>query len=178
MAIKGINQVINNLKKIKKSDNAIDILFIRKSLEWIRDKANENLDKRTHHFFGSEARNWNLRVITFGGDSLGVLENQDMNSGAIEFGIGIKGLSSNMSEYGRDNYADIDSKYAFDLPSPYKNDKGYWRFYEPRTDRWYRINGYEGKSFLYDALMEYKQNNMWHIIYQQAFDEIMRSVIK
>ena len=171
--VKGLAKVVNNLKKIQNSAIDIDTLFIRKSLEWIRDRANINLDNRSTHFWGSEARLWNIKIYA----TYGILENQDMNSGAIEFGIGLEGAKSDLSEYNR-TYSDIDSRYAYDLPSEYKDDKGYWTFHDARTDRWLTFRGYMGKSFLYDALMEYKQNKMWVKLYQEAFDEIMRSIIK
>lgn len=173
--IKNLDKTINNLRQVKKAiNNDVLYLFIDMSLDWIANRANQILDTRTKHKYGSDARSWTKKIY----GTFGYLENNDMNSGAIEFGIGIEGLTGNLSSYGRDNYKDIDSKYAFDLPSQYKDDLGYWSFLDARTGEWLTINGYQGKSFLYDAFMEYKQNDIWKQMYKKAFDQVMRSVIK
>ena len=91
MAIKGLNKVIKNLENVKKAlANNVDPLFIRKSLEWISFQANTNLDNRTSHFWGSDARSWNYKIY----QTFGILENQDMNSASIEFGIGRVGANN------------------------------------------------------------------------------------
>ena len=167
MAIKGLNKVIKNLGNVKKAlANDVDPLFIRKSLEWISFQANTNLDNRTSHFWGSDARSWNYKIY----QTFGILENQDMNSASIEFGIGRVGANNPQR-------VAIEQNYQYDKPSQYKDDNGNWTFQDARTGIWVRFNGYEGKSFLYDAFMDYMQGRIWVQLYQQAFDEVMRSVI-
>lgn len=169
--IKGLDKVINNLKAIKKSSVEIDTLFIRKSLIWIGNTANTNLDSRTKHFWGSEARNWNLKIYA----TYGILENQDMNSASIEFGIGKTGgeLFNEITWVAREE------GYQYDVPSAYKDDEGRWTFQDARTGIWVRnFSGYKGKSFLYDAFISYMQSNIWVTLYQEAFDEVMRRIIK
>ena len=183
MAIKGLNNVINNLQKVKNAiSRDVDIKFISLSLDWISNKANSNLDQRTKGIWGSDSRQWTKKIYK----TYGILENQDMNSASIEFGIGGRGANNPHSE------AD-DVGWQYDLPSEYKDDDGRWVFKDARTGQWVGIhtieilgkkyvvrtfNGYEGKSFLYDAFMEYKQNRIWVTLYQQAFDEVMKGVIK
>lgn len=184
MAIKGLNKVINNLKNVRKAlKNEIDKRFISLSLDWISFKANQNLDENTSGIWGSNARSWTKKIDK----TRGILENNDMNSASIEFGIGRKGAhipKSVAQEVG----------FEYDKPSEYKDDNGRWIFYDEKTEIWVGLkftidengnrkafrtfNGYIGKSFLYDAFMEYKQNRVWVTLYQQAFDEIMRGVIK
>lgn len=171
MAIKGLNKVLNNLQNIKRTiNNDIDVLFIDLSLEWIKEKANSNLDKRTQHFWGSDARNWTKNIYK----TYGILENQDMNSASIEFGIGRKGNISGAIQ-------DVARKegWEYDVPTTYKDNNGRWSFQDVRTGIWVNgFSGYEGKSFLYDAFIEYMQNRVWVSLYQKAFDMTIRGAIK
>ena len=168
MATKGLKKVLNNLERVKQAlMNEIDPLFIRKSLEWISFQANANLDNRTSNFWGSDARNWNYKIFS----TYGILENQDMNSASIEFGIGRVGANN-------PNRQAIENSYQYDKPSEYKDDNGYWTFQDTRTGIWITFKGYEGKSFLYDAFRDYMQTKMWVVLYEQALDETMRRVIK
>ena len=72
------NSVLKNLINVRKafSSNTINHLFIEKSLIWIKEKANSNLDSRTKGFWGSEAREWRIKIY----NSFGILENEDMAS--------------------------------------------------------------------------------------------------
>ena len=170
MAIKGINEILNNLKNIKKAMNSdIDILFIDLSLEWIKNRANANLDARTSHFWGSDARSWTKKIYK----TFGVLENQDMNSASIEFGIGRTG-----KHFGEIQRLAKSVNWEYDVPSEYKDASGRWTFKDERTGIWLTFSGYEGKSFLYDAFVEYMQDKIWIKLYQKAFDSIMGGVIK
>lgn len=164
-----IQQVINNLNAIKKAIPRIEEEFISRSLDWIANKANENLDKRTNHFWGSDARLWAKNIKPSLG--YGILENLDMNSAAIEFGIGKVGEIVKHVESQKNGY-------QYNKPSEYKDELGNWTFKDEKTGLWVRnFGGYVGKSFLYDAFTEYMQTNVYLEIYQTTFDEIIRSVI-
>lgn len=166
MSIKGLDNVINKLKLIRNSSVKIDTLFISKSLDWISQEANKILDGRTNHFWGSDARLWTKRIYA----TYGILENQDMNSASIEFGIGRIGeLSPNINA--------LENGYVYNKPSQYKDDNGYWTFKDARTGIWLTINGYTGKSFLYDAFCNYMFGE-WQRIYQEAFNEIIGGICK
>lgn len=173
--ISGINQVINNLRKVRNSiNNDINSLFITKSLEWIRDRAIEILSiklKNPPNWFGTnvlDKSTWFIKQIS---KNSYILENTYENSASIEFGIGI------VAEENPHGWAD-EAHYEYNKPSEYKDLNGRWSFKDQNDTVWYRFRGYEGKSFLYNAFMEYQQNNIWVKKYQEAFDEIMRSVIK
>lgn len=167
---KGLDKVITNLTRIKMELNSkIDYTFIDLSLEWIKKKANSNLDKRTSKFWGSDARQWTKTII----GSVGKLENQDMNSASIEFGIGQAGNISGTIQ----NIAKQEG-WEYNLPSVFKDNNGRWTFRDDRTGIWITFDGYEGKSFLYDAFVEYMQSNVWYQLYQKAFDKIVRGAIK
>ena len=67
--------------------------------------------------------------------------------------------------------------YKFDVDSPYKDDNRNWSFQLP-DGRWITTSGYVGKSFLFDAFMEYKQKNKYSEFYQKAFDKVMKGIGK
>ena len=169
MAIKGLNKIIKNLENVKKAlANDVDILFIDLSLDWISKRANEILDVRTKNFWGSDARVWTKKIDK----KIGILENQDMNSASIEFGIGDEG-----ARFGEIQHIAKEQGWEYNKPSEFKDDRGRWTFKDARTGIWVTFSGYQGKSFLYDAFIEYMQGRIWVQLYQQAFDEVMRSVI-
>lgn len=173
--IKNLDKTIKNLKKVRNSiENKIFSLFIKKSLIWIRDRAINILESKlsfSPNWFGTNVTNvssWSIRQISA---KSFVLENNYENSAAIEFGIGVKG-QENPHELAQEN------GYEYNQYSESKDLNGTFTFTDQNDQVWYRFSGYVGKSFLYDSLMEYKQNDIWKQIYQQAFDEIMRGVIK
>lgn len=168
--MKGLNKVINNLNNIKNNIKNIDYEFINLSLEWVANKANINLDKRLNnppHFFGSSARSWTKKIYS----TFGILENNDMNSASIEFGIGRKGKE-------KPNLQALENGYVYDKPSEFKDDNGNWVFQDVYTGLWIKFNGYEGKSFLYDTFSEYMLSNEWQKLYKIAFDKTMKGIIK
>ena len=188
--ISGINQVINNLRKVRNAiNNDINSLFITKSLEWIRDRAIEILNTRlsnpanTFQTNVTDLSTWIIKQIS---KNSYILENTYENSASIEFGIGLVGQEN------PHNWAE-EAHYEYNLPSDSKDENGCFVFKDKATGRTIGLkkelqngkyvlvryfSGYEGKSFLYNAFMEYQQNNIWVKKYQEAFDEIMRSVIK
>lgn len=171
MAIKGLNKVIKNLKNIKNSSVEINTLFIDLSLQWIRDRANTLLDndlRYAPHTFGTNIREWEITIT----NNYGKLENRYENSAAIEFGIGTVGKNNPTTHAQK-------SSWQYNLGGNLRiNDTGAWSFYDQRGEFWFNFKGYKGKSFLYDALMEYKDTKMYEIFYQQAFDIVMRKVIR
>lgn len=167
--IKGVDKIIDNLQRIKKSSKNINYLFIDKSLNWIKTQANKNLDARTNGYDSSNAREWTKKIY----QNKGTLENNDMNSASIEFGIGRVGATRSLS-----NVVALENSYEYDRPSQYKDDNGYWTFMDNNTGIYITTRGYIGKSFLYDAFAEYMMNKHWVELYNEAFDEIMRGIVK
>ena len=165
-------QVINNLERIKKSieNNDINYLFIDYSLNWIMKEANRNLNKSTNGYLSSDARNWNTKIY----GTFGILENLDMNSASIEFGIGVVGKNNPKNI----DITNANISFEYDVPSEYKNEDGSWTFYEPKTNTYIKFKGYVGKSFLYKSTIKYIQLKKYITFYQRAFDRVMRRVIR
>lgn len=182
-----VNKVINNLTRIKKAlQKDIEKRFIHESLIWIANRANAILEQRTTGYHSSNAREWEYTYDQ--ATHSGRLENKDMNSAAIEFGIGRygKNFQSNNSSAARS------AGWEWDVPSQYKDDNGCWVFKDKngnliglrtiinengqkQQERYF--NGYQGKSFLFDAFIEYKDKEIYKEIYQKAFDNIIPNVI-
>ena len=169
----GLDRVLYNLNNIKKAQKDIDNLFIEKSLKWIAEKANKNLDKAINeppHFWGSSARVWVTRIK----GNVGILENMDDNSASIEFGIGKAG-----TEFSEIVWVARQNGWEYDLPSEHKDEDGNWTFQDEHTGIWVKnFNGYKGKSFLYNSFIEYKDTYVWKKLYQEAVDEVIRRVVK
>lgn len=168
--IKNLNSIINKLKQIKKSKSLIDHTFMDIALDRIITRANSILDTRSQHIYGSNARSWTKTIYR----NHAILENNDMNSAAIEFGIGIVGELSSVEEVKQ-----LTKKYKYNVPSEYKDDQGRWSFRDANTGIFFRdFSGYVGKSFLYDTFVEYMQNKLWIEDYQRAFDKVMRGICR
>lgn len=168
--IKNLDKVINNLKHIKKAlVNNINTLFFKNSLNWIANRADQLLDSSLSfepNTFGTNIREWEITIL----GNYAKLENKYENSAAVEFGIGVVG-KENPTDHAQSSHYQYDMRMSTD-------DEGRWSFYDQKGDFWYKFSGYKGKSFLYNAFMEYKQNDIWKQMYQKAFDEVMRGVIK
>lgn len=171
---KSINQVISRLKKIQQSQGKINYWFFRYSLNWIKNRANTLLDQRSNGYNSSHAREWNIII---NGNSA-KLENRDPNSGAIEFGIGIIGqMYKNEKAINDPHIIANENGYQYNQYSEYKDDNWGWTFQLPNGQYIY-TQGYGGKSFLFDSLMEYKHSNKAYEFYQKAFDKVMKGIVK
>lgn len=168
-----IDNIIKNIQKVQNLLRfKINYLFLQYSLNWIRKRAIELLDQRTNGYKSSNARQW--EIINNGYSAK--LINQDPNSASIEFGIGIKGQNEiNENAQNDPRIIALKNGYKYNQKSDYKDDNGYWTF---RLDdgTFLTINGYGGKSFLYDSLVEFIQKNMYYACYKKAFDEVMGGI--
>lgn len=169
--IKGLKKVLLNLTNIKNAlKKDIDRRFIELSLKWISNRANELLDSDltyAPHTFGTNIREWDIII----NNNVGRLENRYENSASVEFGIGPVGKEQPQLHA-------QESSWQYDIGNRLKinSENDGWNFYDQNGKFWYNFRGYKGKSFLYDALMEYNQKEMWKILYEQAFDEIVGSI--
>lgn len=169
---KSINDVIKRLKLIQRNADRVDYWFFDFSLRWIKNRANDLLDQRTNGYKSSNARDWKINIY----DHNAILENKDMNSGAIEFGIGIKGQqNANLKAKNDPRIVAQENNYVYNQSSKYKDDTFGWTFQLPNGNYIY-THGYGGKSFLFDAFMEYLSKNMHNIFYQRAFDKVMKGI--
>ncbi len=185
-AIKGVDEVIHNLKLVRsKILTDIEEMFLRNSVTWIANRANNLLDQRTSGFHSSNAREWRL-IYNKNTHSIR-LENQDPNSGAIEFGIGRYALNNPANN----SSVATSEGWKWDIDTEYKDDNGCWVFKDKsgnliglkyiidengKKEKVRYFDGYKGKSFLYDSFIEYKDKGMYNIFYQDAFNQVMSSL--
>jgi len=173
--INSFDRVIKNLQKVQDSASTIDYWFFRYSLNWIKNRANTLLDQRTNGYNSSIARQWTIKYY----NTFAILENDDPNSGAIEFGIGMTGLLQHKHPKAQ-NYnkgVAFENGYKYDVDSPYKDEHRNWSFKLP-DGRWITTSGYVGKSFLFDAIMQYKQQKKYLEFYKRAFDKVMKGIVR
>ena len=167
--IENLDTVVKNLRKVKQQiQNRINNLFLKNSAKWISNRADQLLEMNLTHesgYFHTNIKEWNILIT----DNYVKLENNYENSAAVEFGIGVKG-KENPHESASTSYYQYDMRWNTD-------EQGRWSFYDQNGDFWYKFSGYKGKSFLYNAFMEYKQSNIYTQIYQEAFDEVMKGVV-
>lgn len=171
---KSIKKVIRKLRRIQANSGRINYWFFRYSLMWIKNRANTLLDQRTNGYNSSIARQWTIDYF----DTFALLKNDDPNSAAIEFGIGVKGQTEVNSKVNSDiKMVALENGYQYNVPSEFKSDDGSWTFKLP-DGKYITISGYAGKSFLYDSLMEYYARGLYNSLYQKAFDKVMRGICK
>lgn len=167
--IDNLDTVVKNLRKVKnKITKKTNNLFLKNSAKWISNRADQLLEISLTHesgYFHTNIKEWNI-IIT---DNYVKLENNYENSAAVEFGIGVVG-KENPHEHASQSYYQYDMRWNTD-------EQGRWSFYDQNGDFWYKFSGYKGKSFLYNAFMEYLQNKIYIQIYQEAFDKAMKGVV-
>lgn len=168
--IKGLDEVLRKLNNLANSQIAIRRLFFEKTAIWITEQANAILITRLNNtldtFDSHVTESWEWEIT----DDKVTITNAYDNSASIEFGIGVVGQAHPHDEANN-------AGYIYNVASPSKDDLGRWSFEEPATQQWYfKYSGYEGKSFLYDALVEYYFQNVWGKLYEQAFAEIFKKL--
>lgn len=171
---KSINNIKKKLRLIQKKSSKIDYWFLRYSLNWIKNRAITLLNQRTNGYNSSNAREWQITI--YGNE--GKLENQDMNSGAIEFGIGTIG-QFNINDKAKNDPRLVaqENNYIYNQSSKFKDSNMGWTFMLP-DGRYIYTQGYGGKSFLFDAFIEYLSKKKYNEFYQKAFDKIMKNIVK
>lgn len=165
--IRNLNNVINALV------NDINKEFMIESLEWIRDRAILNLQFPSNLYMPNNYYGTNVTdswEITINGNSA-ILRNTYENSASIEFGIGVAGQNSPHPNAN-------DSGYRYNVPSNSKDENGAWSFKDQLGELHIDFQGYKSKSFLWKAFCDYKDNEIYNVIYQSVFDKIMKKVIK
>lgn len=158
-----VDKVIKGLDKIKEAIYLIEDEFLRESLIWIRNRANFYLDQRTGGFKGTTnvSKSWQINKVD-GEPSTKVweLRNTNINGAYVEFGTGIIGKQNKHKKAKK-------SKYEYDVN---KHGKKGWTWTNNEIGvTMYGFEGYQGKSFLYDAYFDYKHNKIYVEIYTTLF---------
>lgn len=167
------DSVIGNLRSIKREIPNMNKEIVEKSLINIRDMAIRKLIARETYrngYFGiwlDDVNKWTIEVNKKG---IGRLECNDEIGTYVEFGIGVRGSYSPHPEA-------TSVGYQYNMPSEAKKEDGSWTFQDQRGYWWVDFRGYVGKYFLYDAFMEFKNDDLYTKICKQVFDKTMKRVI-
>lgn len=156
-----VNNAIDRMRKLEKRIYEVQKRFIKKSLEWIRDRANELLKERVYNFPDTANVKDGWKIIQISKDEW-QLVNENPLAGYIEFGVGLKGqLSPHKSS--------SEVNYQYDINN--HGEKG-WNWYNENLGLFMKgFTGYEGKSFLYDAFFEYQYEDINEILLEQLLKE-------
>lgn len=170
--MKNFSKVIKNLERIKEAIPLMQEEFIKESLEYIRDVATntlnneDNLTYPTGYFNTGIQNSWEITIQ----NGIGTLRNTYENSASVEFGIGIVGQMSPHEQAS-------ESGYAYNMMSGKKDDNNAWDFVDEETGILFKdFQGYKGKSFMWNAFCEYKDNKQYQVIYQRLFDKYMKKL--
>ena len=177
-----VNNLIKTFKKIKGKLYLINKEFIAKSIDWIIHKANENI-KESSNFEGTTDidKSWQI-VKTVSSNTIEsyMIKNNSPFSALVEFGTGIVG-KSHPHKYARIagyKYGNKEWDFIRDLETnewvqhPFEVYNKNEALDNP--DRYLYIEdfaGYEGKSYLYNAVFDYFNLNEYIFIYESLWKD-------
>ena len=162
MSPKGFDELAKQLTQIQKNLESYQRKVLTLSLREIKKIARSNVVSRVgqtgYEPTGELADSFKTERLS---KEVGVLLNIHDNAAAIEFGTGIPGATMAHPVSGEVGYS--------------YGGKPYWIY----TDQngWWWTEGQQGKRFMYDALIDFKEKKM-HDITIQAFNETMDKGIK
>lgn len=158
------NSIDNAIKRMYKLQNRIYEIqrrFIKRSLEWIRDRANELLKERVYNFPDTANVKDGWKIIEISKD-IWQLVNENPLAGYIEFGVGLKGKLSQ-------HKAASDVNYQYDVNN---HGESGWNWYNEDLGVGMKgFTGYKGKSFLYDSFFEYQYNDINEMLLEELLKE-------
>lgn len=156
-----VNNAISRMRKLEKRIYEVQKRFIIRSLEWIRDRANELLKERVYNFPNTAniKDGWRIEQIS---KDLWQLVNVNPLAGYVEFGVGLIGELSPHKSAGEVNY-------QYDVNN--HGEKG-WSWYNEDIGVGMKgFTGYKGKSFLYDAFFEYQYEDVNEFLLESLLKE-------
>lgn len=171
LSVSSIENAIKELKQIKSNIRNINRDFIKQSLVWIQNRADTYLDSTVYRYPNSAniADYWEIKQTKNGkgGNLAYELRNKNDVACFVEFGTGLVGdkhkhpLADELEyEYDKNNHNQDGWDFAFEYNGQLFIYKGF--------------DGYEGKSFLYNAFFEYFHLGEYKRIYQEVYDSYIK----
>ena len=151
-----IRDIQARIKQYQKLIKIVNEQFIIESLEWIRDKANDNLEHRVGYFAGT----LNLREywqITKTSENTYELRNTNEKGAYVEFGTGIVG-----SENSHPDTSIVGWKYDTNK----HGEKG-WHYF--KDGAWHWTQGMPSRPFMYNTASELRSMNTIADIAREVF---------
>lgn len=156
-----LEKAVEELTKMKKAIAEVNDEFFKRSLVWIKNKADDYLEKRVGAFKGTAnvSQSWVIEKIS---KNHWALRNVNPYGAYIEFGTGIIGQRN---PHGKAK----ELEYEYDVNN--RGEKGWnWKNEELGISM-FGFKGYEGKSFLYDAFLDFVLFSKYRDIYQEIIKE-------
>lgn len=177
---KNITELVQKIKALKEGIKKFQLEYINLCLDEIQQMANTNL-KNDSHFSGTTDINysWHRRTI---GNRVELYNDSDY-AVIVEFGTGLVGelestpLARTMYEYNVNG--EISWTFIRDLTSLEWQPKIDYEDVKNNPDNYLIIKGfqgYEGKYYLYDAVIDFFNSNKYREIYQKGLDSILISL--
>lgn len=168
-----IQMAKKQLQKFKKKIQNINTLFIKNSLEWIKNRANEYLDERVYAYPNSAniKASWDIQQVKaeIGGEICFQLINTNDKATYVEFGTGIVGMF---------DAHPIASEVNYEYDKNHHGLQG-WDFkffYNGNLISYEHFTGYEGKHYLYDAYFDYFHKKEYIRIYEQVSKKFIENL--
>lgn len=183
-SLSSVKEAIKELKKIQNRIPKVNEEFSKRSMLWIQNDANKNLEMSSSHTGTTDIQEkWVIKRITARKGGIAYeIRNESPFSAIVEFGTGPVGgdnphrMASVVGyEYGTEAWS-----FVRDLTSNewvVKNEKITKEDIKANPSRYLVLNdyeGYEGKSYLYDAFYNYFYGGVWKKIYSEVFDRYMK----
>ena len=167
LSTQSIDNAIKQITRIRGFIKMMNEDFIIESLKWIQEQAKLYHTQRNYKYPNTANinNNWSInKVYKNKNEMCYELKNDNDLVAYVEFGTGVAGQlnpHASSKEVG----------YEYD-----KNAHGLngWTFYNEELSIYFRdFIGYEGQSFLYDAMWDYFYKNEWKRIYKRIYNKYM-----
>lgn len=158
---KSLKNAIDELERMKKVAKQINDEFLKRCLVWIKERADFYLDRRVGKYKGTAeiSKSWIIEKVD---KNRWRLRNVNPVGAYVEFGTGLIG---EQNPHGKAN----ELGYEYDVNN--HGSKGWNWENEELGISMFGFKGYEGKSFLYDAFLDFTIFGKYKEIYQELIKE-------
>lgn len=166
-----IKNAQKEIEKLKTKIQAIIPLFIQKSLDWLRDRASENISVNYPDFL----TDFQTQIT----NNIGTLMATEERMTYIEFGTGIVGeqnqheLASelgyqyDLNKHGEQGWSFVQENSKLDVkPANIISDK------ENNGNRWIETKGNEAERFMWNAYFDYFEKGEYARILKEIWDSL------
>lgn len=180
---KSIQNAIKQVNAVKKKlSTKVVKVFLEKCVEWVKNRANENLDMLDigGNIIAEIKNSWGKPDHI--GENAIRLTNTTNKSVFVEFGVGLVGSFENFSHPNANNTT---PPYEYNKKSDYKDANGMWTFkvddredvdldvkyYDIDKNGWVTTQGSPANLFLYNALMDLKSEMAYKTLWQESLKQ-------
>ena len=180
LSSQSVKKALREIRTIKKKLLLIDREFILTSLEWIKETANSYLSFESKYSNTTDIKDkWEIYKTVGAFGEKYELRNTSPFSALVEFGTGSIGgrtpheLASLLNyQYGNQSWTFVRDLTSMD----WVVDTSIYGKVDPNDDRYLFLKdfeGYEGKSYLYDAFFDYFHSGVYKRIYKSIYKKYL-----